>query len=139
RRRHFRHELASALAMIDQGVDDLATYLVACHHGKVRMVIRSRPTETPPASGVDFALGVHHGDELPETSLGGGVVVPPTVLRLDVMKLGQRNGHLSWAARTSALLEMWGPFRLALMETLVRVADWRASARHSSAEVFPHA
>lgn len=139
-RKHFRHELASALAMIAHHKDDLATYLVACHHGKVRLAIRSRPTESPPPGNVPFALGVHEGDILPETSLGDGVVVPETTLVLDVMKLGQYAGQLSWAARTAALVETWGPFRLALMEALVRVADWRASARHTGDDKeLPHA
>ncbi|NJK31192.1 MAG: CRISPR-associated endonuclease Cas3'' [Deltaproteobacteria bacterium] len=44
-RPHFRHELASALAFVEQGGDDLEAYLVAAHHGKVRMAIRARPTE----------------------------------------------------------------------------------------------
>ncbi len=139
-RPHFRHELASALAMVAQGEHDLASYLVACHHGKVRLAIRSRPTETGPSGNVPFALGVHEGDKLPETSLGAGFVVPEVTLLLDVMKLGECDGRLSWAARASALVEIWGPFRLALMETLVRISDWRASRLHTTrSEDLTHA
>ncbi len=53
-RRHFRHELASALAWlgagsaVDSELRDLVAYLVAAHHGKVRMSIRSLPGETAP-------------------------------------------------------------------------------------------
>ena len=139
-RRHFRHELASALAMIAHGKDDLAAYLAACHHGKVRLAIRSRPTEPAAPKGVPFALGVHEGDKLPPTALGGGVVVPQSTLSLDVMMLGRQHGRLSWAARAATLVEIWGPFRLALMEAIVRVADWRASKRHNrDGEDVPHA
>ena len=35
----------------------------------------------------------------------------------------------SWTERTRDLLTRFGPFRLAWMETLVRLADWRASAK----------
>lgn len=134
-RPHFRHELASGLAMIEHGTSDLAAYLAACHHGKVRVAIRSRPTERGPGDGRLFALGVFDGDTLPETSLGDGTVVASTVLGLDLMELGA-NPRISWTARALALLETWGPFRLALMETLVRVADWRASALHSAGTVL---
>ncbi|MCB9730856.1 MAG: CRISPR-associated helicase Cas3' [Deltaproteobacteria bacterium] len=132
-RSHFRHELASALAMIEQGRSDLAAYLAACHHGKVRLSIRSRPTEKGPGDERLFALGVYDGDELPATSLGDGLTVPATTLRLDLMAMG---GELrpSWTARALGLAETWGPFRLAMMETIVRVADWRASAKRAAGE-----
>ncbi len=130
RRPHFRHELVSALAMIERGRDDLAAYLVACHHGKVRLAIRSRPTEPGPRDGRAHALGVYDQDLLPATDLAADTNVPETRLRLDLMELGS-DGRPSWAGRALALLDTWGPFRLALMETLVRVADWRASALHT--------
>ena len=44
-RRFFRHELASALAMIGAGESDLAAYMVAAHHGRIRVVVRSMPGE----------------------------------------------------------------------------------------------
>jgi len=129
-RPHFRHELASALAMIELGHDDLAAYLAASHHGKVRLAIRARPTEPRPADGRLCALGVQDGDVLPPVDLGSGTTAAGTTLRLDLMELGA-SGRPSWTMRALGLLEAWGPFRLALMETLVRVADWRASALHS--------
>ncbi len=46
-RRHFRHELASALAWLahhdGEPDSDLIAYLIAAHHGKVRLAIRSLP------------------------------------------------------------------------------------------------
>ncbi len=35
----------------------------------------------------------------------------------------------SWTSRTQRLLAELGPFRLAWLEALLRVADWRASRR----------
>lgn len=48
RRKKFRHELASALALLEAGKSDLEIYLVATHHGKVRLSIRALPDETKP-------------------------------------------------------------------------------------------
>lgn len=128
-RRHFRHELAGALALLRHGGDDLAAYLVAAHHGKVRLALRSRPGEPPAPEGRRFALGIWEGDELPPADLGDGVASEATTLSLDVMELGDRgDGRRSWLARSLGLLEAWGPFRLAYLETLVRVADWRGTA-----------
>jgi CRISPR-associated endonuclease/helicase Cas3 len=37
-------------------------------------------------------------------------------------------GERSWTRTALRLRDHYGPFRLAYLETLVRVADWRASA-----------
>jgi CRISPR-associated endonuclease/helicase Cas3 len=128
----FRHELASALAALAHGESNLLAYLLAAHHGKVRLRIRSQPNEEGPNDGRLFARGIWDGDELPGVDLGAGELVPPTVLSLDYMVLGvsQRVGD-SWTSRMAALRDdpLLGPFRLALLETLVRVADERASAK----------
>jgi len=133
-RRRFRHELASVLAWIDQhdGQDDadLVAYLIAAHHGKVRLGLRSLPEEDAPDDpGKRFARGVWDGDRLPGLQIGDRETVRDAVLRLDVAELGGGATGRSWAERTQGLVERLGPFRLAWMEALVRVADWRASAR----------
>ena len=101
-RPHFRHELASALAVLDPGnksisndLRDLIAYLVAAHHGKVRLSIRSLPKEATPrdenghAQPVRrFARGVWDGDRLCETRLGGDVTAPATVLSLEPIGTG---------------------------------------------------
>lgn len=140
-RRHFRHELASALALLDAGSSvlneeaepDLIRYLVASHHGRVRLGFRSLPDERVPegfGEGTSVALGVVNGEELPEVVVPGGVV-PESMLDLSVMGLGSSaDGAPSWSARMLALRdrEDLGPFRLGFLEALVRLADWRASA-----------
>ncbi len=132
-RPRFRHELASALAWLsfDDAADrDLVAYLLAAHHGKVRLSIRALPGEkTPKGEGVRFARGVWEGDVLPEVDLGRGVVVPSTRLSLSAMEIGEAEGRPSWSAMALRLLSELGPFRLAYLEALVRAADARASAR----------
>jgi CRISPR-associated endonuclease/helicase Cas3 len=137
--RGFRHELASALAYLadqpparrnDPAVR-LVAYLIAAHHGKVRMHIQSVATETLPADDRLFARGVWQGDQLPAVPLPDGGQLPRVTLDLSVMQLGAQVVHGvtvdSWVMGVVRLLEELGPFRLAYLETLVRVADWRAS------------
>ena len=92
------------------------------------MALRTLPKETAPPDDRLFARGVWAGDALPPIAVNG-LRIPPVTLRLDVMRLGEGEMGPSWSARTGALLERWGPFRLAWLESMVRLADWRASAR----------
>ncbi len=135
-RTYFRHELASALAFLaaeDWGRDaDLGAFLIAAHHGKVRMNLRALPLERPPSeperAHARFARGVWEGDELPALELGGGERWHGGALTLAVMELGWDDAtRESWTERTRDLLARHGPFRLAWLETLLRLADWRAS------------
>ena len=130
RRRYFRHELASGIAALQNGRDDLVAYLAAAHHGKVRVSIRSMPGEKrPPGRNVRFARGVWDGDVIPETNLGGGVILPQTTIDLSFMDLGHGVNGASWLARALELRDRQdiGPFRLAFMEALMKAADERAS------------
>ena len=131
-RPYFRHELGSALAFLAQHDGktgaDLVAYLIAAHHGKVRMGLRSLPGEKAPDDPLRlFARGVWDGDELPEVRIREEISAA-TSLKLDLMRMGDgEDGRPSWAARTHALLKEHGPFALAFLETLVRLADWKAS------------
>jgi CRISPR-associated endonuclease/helicase Cas3 len=131
KRPYFRHELASALAWLEHKQDhphvDLIAYLIAAHHGKVRLGLRALPNEKEPDDDRLFARGVWTGDKLPQVRLNGELV-PETVLKLDLMQLGESPEQgASWTTRTRRLLSQYGPFQLARLETVVRLADWRAS------------
>jgi CRISPR-associated endonuclease/helicase Cas3 len=130
-RAFFRHELASALAWLAEGRSDLGAYLIASHHGKVRLSLRARPGEAVAPEGRRFCNGVWEGDVLPAADLGDGVKTPEQRLSLALMELGGGGEGPSWADRMVRLLDDMGPFRLAWLEMLIRVADWRASARRS--------
>ena len=140
-RPYFRHELASALAFLaHQGWTrnaDLVAFLIAAHHGKVRMNLRALPRERPPndpdRATARFARGVWEGDALPPLELGAEERWPGGSLSLSVMELGwDETSKESWTERTRQLLAEFGPFRLSWMETLLRIADWRASGREAS-------
>lgn len=125
-RKYFRHELASALAALQNGVVFEIAYLVLTHHGKARLSIRALPGEDPPnAPDTLFALGVRSGDKLPAVELGGETC-PETQLDLSPMRLG---GEMSWTAQALCLRNELGPFRLGFLEALLRAADLRASAK----------
>jgi CRISPR-associated endonuclease/helicase Cas3 len=117
RRPHFRHELVSAL-MLPEG-QPLISYLVAAHHGKVRITVHPSGEEEAP-----FLMGVRSGDRTPPIELSTGECFPAQSLNTDIFTVGP------WTERAKALRDDLGPFRLAYLETLVRVADWRSSARH---------
>lgn len=145
-RRGFRHELASALAWLNACLDaadcDLIAWLIATHHGKVRLSLRSLPNETRPEDpAVPFARGVWEGDLVPEVAPGNGDVSPPFEVNLELMELGESTAldnqpsQPGWTARMLALRDAdeLGPFRLAFLEALVRVADWRGSSTKAEA------
>jgi CRISPR-associated endonuclease/helicase Cas3 len=121
----FRHELASLLlvggplrGLVDAGADvDLVRYLVLAHHGRLRM----RVTD-PESDDGSVLFGLAHG----------GTWAMPAVLGQAVAELSvdltQFSG--SWTTTVLSLLERYGPFVLAYLETLVRIADWRSSGRN---------
>jgi CRISPR-associated endonuclease/helicase Cas3 len=122
----FRHELVSLL-LLDGPLSELAAdsdrdlvrYLVLAHHGKLRVQVRSA------AEGIDDGLlGLRSGATV-ETPPMLGQPAGRLVVELDQFTLG---GSRSWTRTALALRDRYGPFVLAYLETLVRVADWRASA-----------
>ena len=119
---------------------DLLVYLVAAHHGKVRMSLRSSPDDArdnvpdPCPNDKRQARGVRDDDGLPgclipAIELEKSNETPVVTLSLDLMELGlsPRFGA-SWRERTQLLLERLGPFQLGYLEALLRAADCRASA-----------
>ncbi len=128
KRKHFRHELGSALAMIESGDSELATYLVAAHHGRVRVTLRSMPNEYDEGRR-RTARGIRDGDRLPACELTASLSVPEVTLNLEPMELGAgERDAASWTERVIRLRDRLGPFKLAYLEMLLRVADEQASA-----------
>jgi CRISPR-associated endonuclease/helicase Cas3 len=124
----FRHELVSLLLLdgplagLLDGIEDpdLVRYLVLAHHGKLRVQVRGPEDEEE-----KVLLGLEQE----------AVIESPALLRqpagrltvdLDQFRFG---GERSWTRTALRLRDRYGPFLLAYLETLVRVADWRASAR----------
>lgn len=131
-RRHFRHELASALAYWKYSEierDDLATYLIAAHHGKVRQSIRSLPGENEPEDTEKlFARGIWNGDRIPSIP---GIMESDVELDLSPMVMGEG----SWLEMSLKLLDKWGPFKLAFMEALMKASDEVVSSTSTKPEV----
>lgn len=121
--RGFRHELAS-LMLLDGPLHgllaaspdpDLTRYLVLAHHGQLRIRV-------PDSVGMNI-LGLEQGATSDIPSMLGE---PASTLTVD---LGQflPDGERSWTGTALALVDKYGPFTLAYLETVVRMADWRAS------------
>jgi CRISPR-associated endonuclease/helicase Cas3 len=123
----FRHELASLLlldgplrgllSMVDD--PDLARYLVLAHHGKLRVQVRE-----PGDADSGVLLGLEQDTTVAVPELLGQPAAELTV-DLDQFSLG---GARSWTRTALSLRDRHGPFILAYLETVVRIADWRASA-----------
>jgi CRISPR-associated endonuclease/helicase Cas3 len=126
----FRHELVSLLlldgplrGLVDGTAEpDLVRYLVLAHHGKLRIQVRGQDTAELDEKAL---LGLRAGELVGWPGLLGQPAGSVTV-DLDQFAFG---GDRSWTRTALRLRDRYGPFVLAYLETLVRIADWRASAQ----------
>jgi CRISPR-associated endonuclease/helicase Cas3 len=111
---------------------DLVAYLVASHHGKVRVSLHAAPKdqEYRDRDGRGMPIrGVREGDHLPSLEVGAeGACLPALELTLEpaAMGLSGRTGA-SWRDRVAGLVAKFGPSGLGYLEALMRAADVRAS------------
>lgn len=127
-----QHPIVRELVALDRDAFDLVLYLVGAHHGKVRCRLSSTPRDLQGRSRRPSIHGVAEGDVLPAISLatadGATHPLPELELSLEPAELGfsERYGP-SWSERVDGLRRRQGPFRLAFLEALLRIADVRAS------------
>lgn len=113
-------------------VFDLVAYLVASHHGKVRVGLHAVPKdqEYRDRDGRGLPIrGLREGDRLPAVVLvPGEPPVPEVKLTLSPAAIGLscRTG-ISWRERSIGLMNHHGPAALAFLEAILRAADVRAS------------
>ena len=122
---------------------NLLLYLVASHHGKVRVSMQASPQdqdfplEDNRYVGVGMPIrGVREGDIVPSVPLPMGdtdIQMPDVTLRLAPAALGLSSRHgASWTERVQSLLDEFGPFTLGYLEAIVRSADQSASDESKS-------
>lgn len=126
----FRHELASLLlldgplaGLLAASPDpDLTRYLVLAHHGLLRVQVRDSGA-SPVVPDGPLTFGLAQGTRTPIPAIFGQ---PATTLLTDLAPFGPDGGG-TWRQTVLRLLARYGPFTLAYLETIVRIADWRAS------------
>jgi CRISPR-associated endonuclease/helicase Cas3 len=111
---------------------DLVAYLVASHHGKVRVGLHAAPKDQDYRDRDGRGLpirGIREADRLPSVTLvPGEPLIPEVTLTLEPAKLGlSPKTGISWRERCIGLLERHGPAALAFLEAILRAADVRAS------------
>lgn len=146
-RYNYRHEAISALALLvlkpKMPMLELVAYLVAAHHGKVRLAMRNTYKKRDNnKENSKYVLGISTDSEQVPIFLSKKYKTKSKELRLiddhipekitittELAKIGALNeNQSSWLSMTLNLLKKYGPFKLAMMESIIRAADTKASA-----------
>ncbi len=126
---------ALELATLDAPSFNLAAYLAASHHGKMRLAWNATPMDQKVVRADDGTIpvaGVREGDTIEEVDIAlsnhGTSQLRNIRLTLEPATMGfSPVTGASWAHRCDQLLKEHGPFALCFLEGLLRVADIRAS------------
>jgi CRISPR-associated endonuclease/helicase Cas3 len=116
-RRGFRHELASAIGALVNGKSFLFAYIVVAHHGKVRVHLDNFYW----LKDEQGLRGLIEGDKVPACFLGNDDSDQVDEFLIELPDIGD------WKCAVNDLIENLGVFKLSYLETLVRIADRRAS------------
>jgi CRISPR-associated endonuclease/helicase Cas3 len=122
-RRGFRHELASAVGALINGKSFLFAYIVAAHHGKIRVKL-SNFDWLQDEYWLKKEQGIHglvQQDQVPNCSLGDNTSDQIDEFKIDLKYLD------NWKNNVKKEIDNIGVFKLSYLETLVRIADRRAS------------
>jgi len=114
---------------LDAASFDLVAYLVATHHGKVRLSLGGSPSDQRYRGNERPIRGVLDGDVLPGVVLDPqGPPLPQLTLRLTLASIGLSDETgASWSERVGGLIQRHGIWALAFLEACMRAADVRAS------------
>jgi CRISPR-associated endonuclease/helicase Cas3 len=111
---------------------NLLIYLIASHHGKVRVALHAAPKDQDydDQDGRGLPIrGIREGDRLPSVLLvPDEPPLPEITLTLAPAAIGlsEKTG-VSWRERSMGVIERYGPAGLAFLEAILRAADVRAS------------
>ena len=132
------NSLANKLNALTATDFNLLLYLIASHHGKVRVSMQASPKDQDFPFDDDRYIGygmpirgVREGDTMPSVLLptsDGEVETPELSLSLSPASMGLSVRYgASWTERVQSLLAEFGPFTLGYLEAIIRSADGRAS------------
>lgn len=118
---------------------DLLVYLIASHHGKVRVALHASPQDQDYVvrdndhNGLPIR-GIRENDTLPFVALvPNEPPIPSVTLTLSPASMGlSKETGISWRERALGVIERFGPGGLAFLEAVLRAADVRASRMNTT-------